>query len=418
MSIDTTKLKWKYFSINSDCSNRITDFEDVNNYIQTNSICTNITNYANNIKNRIGSKSNNGEVYKVSYAEDKEFVLKIMPIHTSTSKNENLNEIQIARILSNLVINNTSCYFPLVYGNCEDIEVILNELKFLNNVKLLLKLQRFVDYNKSINNFEITDSKFLLHDETIEYRDDGDEVPYYTATIEAPVIDIRLSIDDVKKTIDNLTTDVQRIDNFLQANIGNLKLPDTDDTKLYADILFSEKADMDLKQYIKNGGYDILDIKNNVHTLLDIKNILRSIIFAVIDLQKLSYVHYDLHTGNVLLLINKTDSNIIPLIHDFGKTQKYNNLNTNELRFTDISKLINSISDEYKAYCKNRTDIKHDPDILTCIENLKTRINYYITDSISHQLIELLTEVVIGEQIGGLYYNKYIRSKNKYNVLE
>jgi hypothetical protein len=60
---------------------------------------------------RIGSDSTMGEVYKWDG-----MAVKVMPILNKSSFNNNLKEIELAKEVSDLVVNGISPYFPIVYG--------------------------------------------------------------------------------------------------------------------------------------------------------------------------------------------------------------------------------------------------------------------------------------------------------------
>lgn len=69
-----------------------------------------------NSYSRIGSDSNEGEVYKVKIL-GKLAALKLMPILSDKDNSKNENEIDIAKKASELVMNGQSQYFPILHGS-------------------------------------------------------------------------------------------------------------------------------------------------------------------------------------------------------------------------------------------------------------------------------------------------------------
>ena len=70
-------------------------------------------------------------VYKINIGS-KQAALKVLPITDEKLLEQNLNEIYIAKLLSNLVLNKLSIFFPIVYNSykCNDIIYPINS-KFL-----------------------------------------------------------------------------------------------------------------------------------------------------------------------------------------------------------------------------------------------------------------------------------------------
>lgn len=68
-----------------------------------------------NVNKRIGSKSQNAEVFLGS-SLDREFAIKVLPIINDNSMEKNKNELIISDLASQLVLENRSIHFPIVYG--------------------------------------------------------------------------------------------------------------------------------------------------------------------------------------------------------------------------------------------------------------------------------------------------------------
>ena len=66
------------------------------------------------ITNRIGSGSQNGEVF-IGSINNNEFAIKVLPIINKNSYIQNKNELNIAELASQLVLENRSIHFPIVY---------------------------------------------------------------------------------------------------------------------------------------------------------------------------------------------------------------------------------------------------------------------------------------------------------------
>lgn len=241
--------------------------------------CNNIS-----VLNRIGSPSMEAEVYDtylVLPEKSYHFASKIMPIIES----KNNTEIGIATQASDLVLQGICEYFPIVYSSAFCDSVIYKEGSALKTQSIewmykqqLLKLTENTSYYKRATTL------------------------------------LRTSLDSMKSEIEaKLGCDIV----FSQAK------------SFPAHILVSEMAWGDLNSFCKQ--YSLSD--ENWGKFINM------IFSGIICLQKhLSIVHNDLHFGNVLVFMNF--NNIIPLIHDFGRSEKISE-KIDYIR--DIEKLVESV---------------------------------------------------------------------------
>jgi hypothetical protein len=240
---------------------------------------------------RIGSPSENGQVFRMKCGSD--IALKIMPICYSTSQLENENELRLAKLLSMSVQRGESTHFPMVYasGYCDNVQ--LENDNFLKRYQLLTMANMIKEWSK--------EDKIKLNDIlTMNY-----ETGEYDVTAE---IDLTADID---RGPGNIVGQLREIfqDNIndthtkLEKIMGKFSLP-----TLPAHILYSELANMDLKQYL--GQFRVSDEKY--------REILVQVIKAVKELQSHRIVHNDFHLGNVLVVIQ--NDSLLLLIHDFGKS--------------------------------------------------------------------------------------------------
>lgn len=125
------RVKWnENFIYEETILDRFRLYKRITNYIDDNDIC----NISIDINQRIGSDSKNGEVYmgKIVYSN---FAIKVLPIINDNSFEKNRNEIAIAELASQMVLENRTIHFPIVYGYdlCENT-IFYNE-KFTNKSK-------------------------------------------------------------------------------------------------------------------------------------------------------------------------------------------------------------------------------------------------------------------------------------------
>lgn len=244
---------------------------------------------------RIGSPSENGQVFRMKCGSN--IALKIMPICYSTSQLENENELKLAKLLSKAVQSGESIHFPMVYasGYCE--HVMLEKNDFLYRYQFFILAQMIKEWNELENEnkpIELPDI-YTMNYETEEfvnaYLNTNTEVDRGPNHIVSQLRDFFQ--DDIKKTHETLQEVMEK--RFL--------LPD-----LPAHVLYSELANMDLKQYLTQ------------HRLSDSEymDIINQVIDAVKELQSHRIVHNDFHLGNVLVVIQ--NDSLLLLIHDFGKS--------------------------------------------------------------------------------------------------
>lgn len=81
----------------------------------TNYIDSEICRISNNILNRIGSESQNGEVY-ITKSRQENFAIKVLPLINKNSFDKNINEITITELASQAVLENRTIHFPIMYG--------------------------------------------------------------------------------------------------------------------------------------------------------------------------------------------------------------------------------------------------------------------------------------------------------------
>ena len=109
-------------------------YNDITNYIDESD--TRLCKISNRVSNRIGSESQNGEVF-LGHIDDREFAIKILPIINENSYFQNDNEIYISELASELVLENRSIHFPILYG----FDICDNTIFY--NDKFTLKSERF-----------------------------------------------------------------------------------------------------------------------------------------------------------------------------------------------------------------------------------------------------------------------------------
>lgn len=253
---------------------------------------------------RIGSDSTAGEVYKYKLEKTEIIAIKILPIINSRSVNINNNEITLAKKVSNLVLENKSKYFPLVY---DDI---------------------FCD---STYYYEHSTSKFAI--QSLNYQ----QYTYVKNELE------KINDSDTIKELDKIYKSGKNLNEIFKS-IGIEKSLSNLNNKISSQLLFSELAYTDLRNYLtKKVSREIL------------REIILQVFEGIKDLQKLAFiVHNDLHLGNVLLRTNvitfvsnhnEEEYKLNILIHDFGRSKSYNNYESlsNIQKKTDILTFINEI---------------------------------------------------------------------------
>jgi len=240
------------------------------------------------IKNRIGSASGNGVVYKFGCGGP-DLVLKIMPIRRAKAKTENAHEIEVATELSELVKRGESKYFPIVYGHDSCANVKLENLDYIESYKLDLQIDHFKKICKIAAKLGILPSEVELTD----HLDIDDMSPNSTVNIKLDSAILQQGaeyiFDDLDVTVDVTATDGHngvwetltsyRKDNVQVAlnNVLGKNYLDQSAITLGADILYSEMANMDVRQFVAD---------KTVFTSADLLNMIKQIIAGLTDLQK------------------------------------------------------------------------------------------------------------------------------------
>ena len=225
----------KYSNINEDI------FPDVVTFCES-PFFSSEKNYEIEIIRRIGSQSADGEVYCIKI-QNIEFAMKLMPRIDSSSKDRNINEINIAKEASKY-----SDYFPktFAFGSCDKSSFYKNlETGFVN------KAIEFHNYNLLVE---------------------------------------QINKNNLRKRFDaNYRNGMGLIDlsqKYL-LNYENLR-------EIEVDFLISELANGDLGNYVKND-----------RSIDEWKTILSDILTGIYYLTvMLGKVHPDLHLGNVLIIKN------------------------------------------------------------------------------------------------------------------
>lgn len=263
-------------------------------------------------KERIGSESTMGEVYKIKF-EDYNVAVKILPIINDSSIKNNKKEIKIAKELSNLVLNNQSTHFPIVYFDLYCDSTYFYEHK---KSKFATKSLNYQLYKKLISNIENDDS--LIDDITLFYKNG---MSMLTILNDAGIE--QKSIDEISKIESNL--------------------------------MFSELAYCDLFHFVTTliYEYEDIDVRNEI-----MKQIIQQVLCGIRDMQNNGIVHNDLHLGNILLLYKPYISDIenkignitdlVVLIHDFGKSIKSDKLSNIQKRI-DIQTFKIEFNKNYKS---------------------------------------------------------------------
>jgi serine/threonine protein kinase len=211
---------------------------------------------------RIGTDSGSGEVYEIEY-RGKRAVMKILPIDSMTSETTNLNEIEIASFVSQKVINGETVHFPVVFSyatECQDISI----------------------------NPDISISTIL--------RNSFENMKLFSI-----VKQLQSSLEQ-KKYGNNVAVHRNKI----------LELAETRDIVAHpsVSILISEIVWGDLNAYIKRYNPD----------LETMKIIISDILKGIDEMHSMGIYHGDMHTGNVLIVLDNKGDYYQSLIHDFGRS--------------------------------------------------------------------------------------------------
>lgn len=276
--------------------------------------CQLINNPGKDIKviRRIGSESTEGEVYQIQY-KGTDAALKVMPITTDKDNEKNQNEMEIANLASDMVLENTWPHFPIVYGfgRCYDSNF----------------------YNPSWK---------------------GKSTNY------ACMLKLRETLPSKTKQMDALYRTGQSPETI--ARRFNLDLQLCEDLETPSDFLISELAREDLSSWASL-------IHSSKEWKSNVSDILETILFMREEMQ---ISHNDLHWGNVL--IKFVDNSDIPLVHDFGKSGKITNDNLLDDINKFISSWTGASyqipSDIREFFIQAEKDIKENKDIPEILDNL------------------------------------------------
>lgn len=251
------------------------------------------------IRKRIGSESMEAEVYLISLVFNNfeyNVAAKILIESSDFDRAKNQNEIKIAKLASDLVINGLSHHFLLVYGDTQCDRILLDQKSKLLEpcTKYQLEKQLTLQFLKpQIKRF------FIQH---------------------------------------KLVNEVDLI-NSAESTFKGFKYQNTG---CRGSILFSELAWGDVTNFFQK---DIC-FANDKLTAYIIKDTFN----AINDLQiHLRVVHNDLHTGNLLIRGIKDETNhLYPevVIHDFGKSELKDQLVGDDWS-TDFEKFIGGIANVY-----------------------------------------------------------------------
>lgn len=318
--IDTAKLSWTHESQQISNAERLHLYESIKSVVKDVNACGSYNNYNDhdegekspifNIKSRIGSNSTQGEVYLVRIDYIDNAALKVMPYIDDKSKEMNDNEIRIASFLSDLVVRGEASNFPLVYHSlhCNHVIYSLNSIFYheANRQGMRKAICNHLKGNISDRAIKLINAKLKQLSSHGKY------------TLEEYIRDIIQQQDDIFPS-ESKTEVITLLEN-------NMLIP-----TMECDILISELAEIDLTQYIKKHLEKRSVIPNSV-----IYQLLEQIFAGIIAMQKYNIIHNDLHQGNILYRDGSW------LIHDFGKSEMKESLDTNDST-EDILNFISSI---------------------------------------------------------------------------
>jgi hypothetical protein len=288
-------------------------------------------------RKRIGSVSANAQVFQISCGDDvRDVVMKIMPKAAT-----NAHEIKTAIALANLVVTRKSKHFPIVFAHGHCNEVVLTEPYFENRFRINERLKII---KTKYNNRQLKDPNQLLNHD-----------PFGTGKIILFNLDVSKCLtgqDNLMSQLDGTGKPAKFQMEFLDYYLTEEELQSIKDKKFECDLLYSELADTDVKNFIETNK-KVISFGLLFHIYFDV-------IEGIIDMQKEGYIHGDLHLGNVLLLIDKStgsklgDWKIVTLLHDFGTV--YSEKIT-ENRFHDI----NTFTTHFIISIANNVAVKGDP---------------------------------------------------------
>ncbi len=289
-------------SIDADIKDdRLNNYEKIVSYLNDENLCH------IEVLERIGSDSTMGQVYLYKFPPNLSIAIKILPIINSKSKVINEKEISLAKEVSNLVLSGKSPYFPLVYYD-----------KFCDSTYY---------YEHNTSDFAIQSLNYQQYEYVRNFL------------LEKPQEnkDIIYNLDKLYKTT-KFSKESSITETFKSIGI-NREIP----SNIKSNLLFSELAHTDLKNYLFGNGKELGLYKSEKYIAPEIlTKIIIQVLEGIRDLQMLcNIVHNDLHLGNILLLFNpKTEGSnkINILIHDFGRSIKVQNPDGSHKKLSNIQK--------------------------------------------------------------------------------
>ena len=349
---------------------RLLKYKNIVNYIESDIGTGNLCNIE--ALERIGSESTMGQVYLYKAPEKYSnlIAVKILPIINSRSKSINEKEIKLAREVSNLVLENKSKYFPLVYYDTFCSSTYYYEH---NTSKFSTQSLNYQQY-EYVRNRIIDSISSFLSSKKFTTKEESDENSLIISNLENYIFELyksggKIGDNTITKLFGNVISDIG-IDDEIRDITNNIP------TNISSNLLFSELAHMDLKNYLNK--YIEIEILNKI---------VIQVFKGIRDLQMLcSIVHNDLHLGNVLLLfkpysISDGSNKVNILIHDFGRSIKVQNSDgtnkklSNIQRKTDILTFIKEIRNYINIFYENDEYNNINKKIEMIIENLDENTN-------------------------------------------
>jgi serine/threonine protein kinase len=223
------------------------------------------------IKKRIGSQSGEGEVYLIEYS-DHLAAMKLLPYIDYKSEERIRNEIKIALFLSDKVVRRETEHFPVVYSyamKCSDIA----HSPYVSSIIADTRKWAIVDKIHSIlqNESSVKAKRFRAN-----YLQGSFPTVY---ALEKFALDNHISLNNTSPSVA---------------------------------VMISELAWGDLRGY--------LDFKRPSIDL--VQRIIDDIFEGIRFLHSNGIFHGDLHTGNVLIVLDKDGNYVQSLIHDFGRSSQ------------------------------------------------------------------------------------------------
>ena len=266
------------------------------------------------MKHRIGSASANGQVFRIELDDGFLMALKFMPLIQTSSMRDNINELELATILSDAVKRGECNYFPLVYtiGFCHSIHLPTENM--LHRHQLFFLCQLLKKWGEETGNVMIEiRGKTVTNFSDYQLDENGEmifaQVPAIltlSAMVDTEKDNIRTQLIEIYGEPSNsVIEEINQMVTLLLQSDTNLP------RSLPGHLLVSELANRDLAS--------LLYQKRNTMTPVLFTTLLYQIVSALTELQSKHIIHYDFHLGNVLVLESRESYKL--LIHDFGTSQ-------------------------------------------------------------------------------------------------